>query len=208
MPLHGPCLYLVGRRQEHATTVASLAAYAMTAAMFAAQYQSSFAWGFGPSIHVHSQCIHRCGVRGPQRMRVHFIRSTWMSIHCNGHSIALQLQVYHMPGSSDNFVTAFRTWLSKYGGGGPFGPMDHQWLQVSLLLVSHTCACTTWHTGLHAVSMQGCCWTSLNMLSMGSLFSFDTNGVHCWYTVGLQGTFRLVELVPSGAPFSGTAIAQ
>lgn len=50
----------------------------------------------------------------------------------------LLLQVYHMPGSSDNFVTAFRTWLSKYGGGGPFGPMDHHWLQVSLLLMSHT----------------------------------------------------------------------
>ena len=40
------------------------------------------------------------------------------------------MQVYHMPGSSDNFVTAFRTWLSKYGGGGPFGPMDSTWLQV------------------------------------------------------------------------------
>lgn len=44
----------------------------------------------------------------------------------------LLLQVYHMPGSSDNFVTAFRTWLNKYGGGGPFGPMDDKWLQVSL----------------------------------------------------------------------------
>lgn len=40
------------------------------------------------------------------------------------------IQVYHMPGSSDNFVTAFRTWLSKYGGGGPFGAMDGTWLQV------------------------------------------------------------------------------
>ena len=60
----------------------------------------------------------------------------------NAQSIRLQqllllLQVYHMPGSSDNFVTAFRTWLNKYGGGGPFGPMDHHWLQVSLLLMSH-----------------------------------------------------------------------
>ena len=43
------------------------------------------------------------------------------------------VQVYHMPGSSDNFVTAFRTWLDKYGGGGPFGPMDQQWLQVPVL---------------------------------------------------------------------------
>lgn len=41
------------------------------------------------------------------------------------------VQVYHMPGSSDNFVTAFRAWLNKYGGGGPFGPMDERWLQVS-----------------------------------------------------------------------------
>ena len=46
-------------------------------------------------------------------------------------SAASVVQVYHMPGSSDNFVTAFRTWLNKYGGGGPFGPMNERWLQVS-----------------------------------------------------------------------------
>ena len=41
------------------------------------------------------------------------------------------MQVYHMPGQSDNFVTAFRTWLQKHGGGGPWGPMDASWLQVT-----------------------------------------------------------------------------
>jgi hypothetical protein len=51
------------------------------------------------------------------------------------------LQVYHMPGSSDNFVTAFRTWLNKYGGGGPFGPMDESWLQVGSTVSAMHCSC-------------------------------------------------------------------
>ena len=38
--------------------------------------------------------------------------------------------MYHMPGQSDNYVTAFRSWLQKHGGGGPWGPMDASWLQV------------------------------------------------------------------------------
>ncbi len=51
------------------------------------------------------------------------------------------MQVYHMPGSSDNFVTAFRTWLNKYGGGGPFGPMDESWLQVGPTVSAMHCSC-------------------------------------------------------------------
>ena len=42
-----------------------------------------------------------------------------------------------MPGQSDNFVTAFRAWLQKYGGGGPWGPMDASWLQVTHLVATH-----------------------------------------------------------------------
>ncbi|KAK9812641.1 hypothetical protein WJX72_001174 [[Myrmecia] bisecta] len=40
-------------------------------------------------------------------------------------------QVYHMPGASDAYVSAFRTWLARSGGGGPFGPMDEEWLQAA-----------------------------------------------------------------------------
>ncbi|DBB17840.1 TPA: hypothetical protein ACH3X3_002860 [Trebouxia sp. C0006] len=70
-------------------------------------------------------------------------------------------QVYHMPGSSDNFVTAFRTWLNKYGGGGPFGPMDETWLQAAgprlardaLLdrFQSHTANCQVCSGTLHTI---------------------------------------------------------
>ncbi|KAL6778308.1 hypothetical protein ACKKBG_A17685 [Auxenochlorella protothecoides x Auxenochlorella symbiontica] len=37
-------------------------------------------------------------------------------------------QVYHMPGASDALVTAFRTWIQKMAGGGPFGAQDEGWL--------------------------------------------------------------------------------
>ena len=74
------------------------------------------------------------------------------------------VQVYHMPGSSDNFVTAFRAWLNKYGGGGPFGPMDERWLQVSssmhsivvLTLALHR---APWHSSGHRAQLSG---TGLN----------------------------------------------
>jgi hypothetical protein len=36
-------------------------------------------------------------------------------------------KVYHMPGPSDAYVMAFRGWLEKVGGGGPFGPQDEAW---------------------------------------------------------------------------------
>ena len=39
-------------------------------------------------------------------------------------------KVYHMPGASDAYVTAFRSWLQRSAGGGPFGPQDQKWLQV------------------------------------------------------------------------------
>ena len=39
-------------------------------------------------------------------------------------------KVYHMPGASDAYVTAFRSWLQRSAGGGPFGPQDQRWLQV------------------------------------------------------------------------------
>lgn len=38
-------------------------------------------------------------------------------------------QVFYMPGASDSYVTSFRTWLNKIGGGGPFGPQDKKWLE-------------------------------------------------------------------------------
>lgn len=39
-------------------------------------------------------------------------------------------KVYHMPGASDAYVTAFRSWLQRSAGGGPFGPQGEKWLQV------------------------------------------------------------------------------
>lgn len=40
-------------------------------------------------------------------------------------------QVYHMPGASDAFVVAFRNWIDREAGGGPFGHMDKKWLQAA-----------------------------------------------------------------------------
>lgn len=37
-------------------------------------------------------------------------------------------QVYYMPGASDVYVGAFRTWINKQGQGGPFGKMNEEWL--------------------------------------------------------------------------------
>ncbi len=39
-------------------------------------------------------------------------------------------QVYRMPGQSDAYVAAFRRWLDRVGGGGPWGPMGRDWLEV------------------------------------------------------------------------------
>ena len=36
-----------------------------------------------------------------------------------------------MPGASDAYVTAFRSWLQRSAGGGPFGPQNAEWLKVS-----------------------------------------------------------------------------
>jgi hypothetical protein len=70
-------------------------------------------------------------------------------------------QVYHMPGASDNYVTAFRNFLDKQAGGGPWGPMDKVWLQAAgprlpreqLLdrFHSHTAHCKLCSTVLHRV---------------------------------------------------------
>lgn len=35
-----------------------------------------------------------------------------------------------MPGASDAYVTAFRSWLQRSAGGGPFGPQNEDWLKV------------------------------------------------------------------------------
>jgi hypothetical protein len=32
-------------------------------------------------------------------------------------------QAYYMPDPADTYVLAFRQWMDKFGGGGPFGPM-------------------------------------------------------------------------------------
>lgn len=42
-------------------------------------------------------------------------------------------KVYHMPGASDAYVTAFRSWLQRSAGGGPFGPQNEEWLKVGSL---------------------------------------------------------------------------
>jgi hypothetical protein len=34
-----------------------------------------------------------------------------------------------MPTSADAFVVALHSWLYRWGGGGPFGPIDASWLQ-------------------------------------------------------------------------------
>jgi hypothetical protein len=44
-----------------------------------------------------------------------------------------------MPGASDAYVTAFRSWLQRSAGGGPFGPQDQKWLQVWAPLCSLEC---------------------------------------------------------------------
>jgi len=38
-------------------------------------------------------------------------------------------KAYRMPYSSDAFVATFHNWMRNWGGHGPFGPMDKQWLQ-------------------------------------------------------------------------------
>lgn len=38
-------------------------------------------------------------------------------------------QVYYMPAASDAYVSGFRNWLNKVAGGGPWGPMDLNYLQ-------------------------------------------------------------------------------
>ncbi len=38
-----------------------------------------------------------------------------------------------MPGASDAYVTAFRSWLQRSAGGGPFGPQNAEWLKVTSL---------------------------------------------------------------------------
>lgn len=40
-------------------------------------------------------------------------------------------KVYYMPGPSDAYVVAFRTWLERVAGGGPFGPQNVAWLQAA-----------------------------------------------------------------------------
>ncbi|EFN56079.1 hypothetical protein CHLNCDRAFT_145588 [Chlorella variabilis] len=38
-------------------------------------------------------------------------------------------QVYYMPAASDAYVSAFRNWMKSVAGGGPFGPMNADWLR-------------------------------------------------------------------------------
>lgn len=33
-------------------------------------------------------------------------------------------QAYYMPSRADSYVLGFRTWLDKFGGGGPWGQID------------------------------------------------------------------------------------
>ncbi|KAL3140600.1 hypothetical protein ABBQ32_005170 [Trebouxia sp. C0010 RCD-2024] len=84
-------------------------------------------------------------------------------------------QVYHMPGSSDNFVTAFRTWLSKYGGGGPFGPMDHHWLQAAGPRLDRDALLDRFHT--HTANCKVCSSTLQTIQQIRSLLKYLVGGL-------------------------------
>jgi len=84
-------------------------------------------------------------------------------------------QVYYMPGASDAYVAAFRTWINKQGQGGPFGKMDEEWLakagprkSAEELLDhyhSHTSTCKACRDGLKLVQRMQAVTAVVSVLS-------------------------------------------
>ncbi|KAH7622547.1 hypothetical protein Ndes2526B_g03378 [Nannochloris sp. 'desiccata'] len=72
-------------------------------------------------------------------------------------------QVYYMPGSSDAYVMAFRGWLDRIAGGGPFGPQNAAWLAAAGPRLSKTELLDHYHSHTENCSI---CRTALARLKV------------------------------------------
>lgn len=89
-------------------------------------------------------------------------------------------QAYYMPSQADTLVVAFRNWLEKFGGGGPWGRIDTQYLnkleprqsRTQLLdrYSQHTVNCHSCQKGLRLVErmrlVAGLGWRVLGSMAL------------------------------------------
>jgi hypothetical protein len=68
-----------------------------------------------------------------------------------------------MPGSSDAYVMAFRGWLDRVAGGGPFGPQNAAWLAAAGPRLSKTELLDHYHSHTENCSI---CRTALARLKV------------------------------------------
>lgn len=87
-------------------------------------------------------------------------------------------QVYWMPGASDAYVAAFRTWLERAAGGGPFGPQNAAWLAAAGPRLPQSELLEHYHSHTERCSI---CKTALARIKLAQLMSgiFGILGLMC-----------------------------